>query len=127
MNLIATMKNAQTQVISENPVQITIHRTTKEEKDGGFKEHKSNVGPFTVRVYQQKAVNSQESSALVGTKYVSKSWGLLTDYQADVQATPDIRDEFDVEDIGHFRILAVYPQKIQGEIWGYQADLEKVS
>ncbi len=127
MNLIATMKNAQAQVIAENPVQITIRRTTKVAEGGGFNEHASNVGPFTVRVYQQKAVNSQETSALVGTKYVSKSWGLLTDYQADVQASPTIKDEFDVADVGRFVVKAVYPQKIQGEIWGYQADLEKVS
>jgi hypothetical protein len=66
-------------------------------------------------------------STLAGTKQVDKGWGLLADYQADLRAGTNVKDEFDVLGLGHFVVIAIYPQVVQGQLVGYQADLEKVS
>nr|BDD46412.1 hypothetical protein 1 [Bacillales bacterium] len=52
---------------------------------------------------------------------------MLADYQADICASPNCTDEFEVQGLGKFIVAAVYPQMSQGLIVGYQADLEKVS
>jgi len=97
------------------------------EAGGGFDEVQSEHGPYTVRIFPQGSRISQEISTLAGTKQVDKSWGLLADYQADIKTGPNVLDEFDVPDLGRFCVLAVYPQVVQGQVVGYQADLEKVS
>jgi len=52
---------------------------------------------------------------------------LLADHEAEIKAGTNVLDEFEVTDLGKFQVLAVYPQIVQGQIVGYQADLEKVS
>ncbi len=114
--------------ISQNPVTIIITRTEKVEVGGGFAENTAQVGPFTVRIFQQANKSGAGlDSELVGTRSVNPSWGLLADWQADLRAGPNVRDEFEVAGLGFFVIKAVYPQKIQGQVVGYQAELEKVS
>lgn len=113
--------------IQQNPTEITIQRTEKIEQDGGLKEVSSTIGPLTVRIFPQGSRIPQEISTLAGTKQVDKGWGMLADYQAGIKAGPNVVDEFDVPGLGHFRVVAVYPQMVQGQVVGYQADLEKVS
>jgi len=124
--MIEALRKAQVQAITENPLEITVQRTEKVDMGGYFDEVPSQHGPFTVRIFLQGSKIPQEISTLAGTKQVDKSWGLLADYQADLQAGPNVKDEFDVPDLGHFVVIAVYPQKVQGQIVGYQADLERV-
>jgi hypothetical protein len=113
--------------IQQNPITITIRRTEKVDMGGYFDEVTSQHGPFTVRIFQEASRIPQEISTLAGTKQVDKSWGLLADYKADIQAGPNVKDEFDVPGLGHFRVVVVYQQVVQGQVVGYQADLERVS
>jgi hypothetical protein len=127
MNLVALRRQHITWAIQQNPVEIIIQRTEKIEAGGGFEEKESEVGPFTVRIYQQGTLIPQEVSTLAGTKQVDRTWGMLMDHEADVKAGPNVLDEFEVAGIGKFQVLEVYPQVIKGELVGYQAVLEKVS
>jgi len=69
----------------------------------------------------------QEVSTLAGTKQVDKAWGMLADWQADIKAGPNVLDEFEVPGMGRFQVLEVYPQRVNGEVVGYQVALERVS
>lgn len=113
-------------VIKQNPTEITITRTEKVKSGGGFVENKSVLTPITVRIFTQTSLIPQTVSTLHGTMQVDKSWGLLADHLADIQAGPNVKDEFDVPE-GHFVIKAVYPQYVQGQLVAYQCDLEKVT
>ena len=127
MDLAALRRQHIAWAIQQNPVEIIIQRTEKIEAGGGFEEKESEVGPFTVRIYQQGTLIPQEVSTLAGTKQVDKTWGMLADWQADIKAGPNVLDEFDVPEMGKFQVLEVYPQKVKSEIVGYQVALEKVS
>lgn len=113
--------------ISQNPIEITIRRTTKQDKGGHFEEVEEDIGPFTVRIFQQSFRAPQETSTLAGTKNIDRGWGLLADHTADIKAGSNVLDEFEVPGLGKFQVIAVYPQIVKGQLVGYQADLEKVS
>lgn len=127
MDLVSLRRQHILWTIQQNPVTITIQRTEKKDMGGYFGEAKSTHGPYTVRVFRKGYAFPKEVSTLAGTKQTDGGWGLVTDWNADIKASSNILDEFDVPDLGHFIIVAVYPQIVQGEIVGYQADLEKVS
>ena len=113
--------------IEQNPTTIIICRTEKIDTGGYFEEKESEVGPFTVRIYQYGTWIPQEVSTLAGRKQVDKTWGMLMDHEADVRAGPNVIDEFEVPGMGKFQVLEVYPQVVKGKIVGYQVALEKVS
>ncbi|NPV52212.1 MAG: hypothetical protein HPY71_01660 [Firmicutes bacterium] len=127
MDMVALRRSHVTWAIGQNSVLITVKRTEKVDKGGYFDEVKSTVGPFAVRIFVDGGRMPQEVSGLAGTKQVDRGWGLIADYQADLRAGPDVQDEFDVPGLGHFVVKAVYPQVVQGQVVGMQADLEKVS
>lgn len=125
--VVEALRRAQRQVIAENPVEITITRVEKVERDGAFEEIEDTVGPFTVRVFQRNSgAAPQEVSTLAGTKLVDTRWGLIADHLADIRTGANVKDEF--EALGcRFLVVAVYPQTAFGQVVGYQADLERVS
>lgn len=127
MDLVAMRRDHIKWVIQQNPVTITIQRTTKARSGGGFTQAQSIVGPFTIRVFEQGTNRAaREVSAVAGTKGEDPGWGLLADYLADIQASPLVKDEFDVAGLGHFVVKAVAPQLALGQVVGYQVDLERV-
>src|SRR5690606_14188932 len=127
MDLVALRRQHTQWAIQQNPTTITIHRTEKMDAGGYFEEVESEVGPFTVRIYQYGTWVPQEISTLAGTKQVERTWGMLMEYEADVKAGPNVLDEFEVVGIGKFQVLEVYPQVVKGELVGYQVILKKVS
>ncbi len=127
MDIVALRRRHTSWSIQQNPVTITIQRTEKVDAGGYFDEVISSHGPFVVRIFQQRSSIPQDVATLAGTKQTDKAWSLLADYQADIQAGPNLKDEFDVVGLGHFLVVVVHPQTIQGELVGYQVDLEKVS
>jgi hypothetical protein len=127
MDLVALRRQHTEWAIQQNPTVITIHRTEKIDMGGYFEEVESEVGPFTVRIYQYGTWGPQDVSTLAGTKQVDRAWGMLMDHEADVKAGPNVLDEFEVPGMGKFQVLEVYPQVIKGELVGYQVTLEKVS
>jgi hypothetical protein len=112
--------------IQQNPTLITIHRKGKIEKDGAFEAVDKTLVPITVRIFQKGKYRLSEESDLAGTKQEDISYGMLADYQADIQAGPNVKDEFDVPNLGRFYIESINPQVVQGQIVGYQADLVRV-
>lgn len=127
MHDIVTLRRQHTEwVIRQNPVTITINRTEKASQGGGFGEVKSEVGPLTVRIFQQASGVPQEVSTLAGVKLVDGAWGLLADSEADVRAGANVQDEFEVPGLGRFRVVGVYAQVMRGKPVGYQAVLERV-
>ncbi len=127
-SLVTVRRNSINWSINQNPVTITIKRTEKIETEGHFIETISQVGPLTVRIYQAgKRSRSKTESSLIGTRDINTGWGLLANWMANLRAGPNVRDEFEVSDLGLFIINEVYPQKIQGLIVGYQANIERVS
>jgi len=127
MDLVALRRQHAKWAIQQNPTTITIHRIEKIDAGGYFEEIESEVGPFTVRIYQYGTWVPQEVSTLAGTKQVDRTWGMLMDHEADVKVGSNVLDEFEVPALGKFQVLEVYPQVVKGELVGYQAVLEKVS
>jgi len=127
MDLVSLRRQHILWAIQQNPTTITIQRTEKKDVGGYFDEVQSTHGPYTVRIFQKGYAFPKETSTLAGTKQTDGGWGLIADWNADIKASAQCSDEFDVANLGHFRVVAVYPQIVQGEIVGYQADLEKVS
>ncbi len=127
MDFVALRRQHTKWAIQQNPTIITIHRTEKIDMGGYFEEIESELGPFTVRIYQYGTWVPQEVSTLAGTKQVDRTWGMLMDYEADVKAGPNVLDEFEVPGMGRFQVLEVYPQKVKDKIVGYQVALERVS
>lgn len=111
--------------ISLNPTEITIKQIEKVLKDGYYdEEEKESI--LTVRIYHQQRNDIQISSNTIGTVYKSKRYGMLADSTVDLEVNSKSAIEFDSV-YGHMKITAVYPQKIKGELCGYQVDLEKIS
>mgnify|MGYP000848409065 FL=1 len=127
MDLVALRRQHTKWAIEQNPVEIIIQRTEKVDKGGYFEEIESEHGPYTVRIFQRGMQIPMEISTLGGTKQTDRGWGLLTGHEAEIKAGTNVLDEFEVDGLGKFQVLAVYPQIIQGQVVGYQADLEKVS
>lgn len=127
MDLVALRRQHTKWTIQQNPVEITIQRTEKVDMGGYFDEVESEHGPYTVRIFQRGMQLPLEVSNLGGTKQTDRGWGLLAGYEAEIKAGSNVLDEFEVDSLGKFQVLAVYPQIIQGQVVGYQADLEKVS
>ena len=127
MDLVALRRRHTKWAIQQNPTTITIHRTEKVDQGGYFEEVESKHGPYTVRIFQRGMQIPLEVSNLGGTKQTDRGWGLLAGYEAEIKAGSNVLDEFEVDGLGKFQVLAVYPQIIQGQVVGYQADLEKVS
>lgn len=127
MDLVSLRRQHVKWAIQQNPTTITIRRTEKIDMGGYFEEVESEVGPFTVRIYQYGTWVPQEISTLAGTKQVDRTWGMLADHEADVKAGSNVLDEFEVPGLGKFQVLDVYPQVVKGELVGYQVTLEKVS
>lgn len=111
--------------INENPVEITIKTITRKVVDGAWKTG-DETKTLTVRIFQQKNPEIAVISDIKGTADTTKKYGMLADYQANLN---DISEEKIVFDsiYGKMEVLATYPQIVKGEICGYQCDLKRVS
>ena len=115
MNFAEQRKKDVAFTIAENPVQITIERTTKTASGGGRKVEKSTLGPYTVRIFQQggKQITVNTSASTAGTRQGAPMWAFLADESADIQCTSTITDEF--EAFGQrFRVTAANARYWQG-------------
>ena len=115
MNFAEQRKKDVAFTIAENPVQITIERTTKTASGGGRKVEKSTLGPYTVRIFQQggKQITVNTSASTAGTRQDAPMWAFLADESADIQCTSSITDEF--EAFGQrFRVTAAHARYWQG-------------
>ena len=128
MDALGALRAAHRRMIAENPITITISRTERVEQDGAFAEVMNQHGPYTVRLFQNLSQRSaRDVTVTPGTKQTDTRWGLAADDSADLRAGPDVTDEFEAAGVGSFRVTAVYPLMLAGAIYGYQAELERVS
>ncbi|EGQ21074.1 hypothetical protein HMPREF9372_3357 [Sporosarcina newyorkensis 2681] len=111
--------------ILKNPVEIIVSRREKVNAGGYMDEVESVTDPFVVRIFSSGG-SPQEITTLAGQKQVDRHFGLLADYQADIQAGTLVTDEFEAMGM-KFQVKAIYPQTIAGEIVGYQGELERVT
>lgn len=128
MNFAEQRKKDVAFTISQNPVEITIERTTKTASGGGRKVEKTTLGPFTVRIFQQggKQITVNTSASTAGTRQDAPMWAFLADESADIQCTSTITDEF--EAFGQrFRVTAANARYCQGIKTSTDGNLKVVS
>lgn len=127
MQSIVDMRRRHTQwSIQQNPTEIMVKRTERINMGGYMDEVESVTGPIVVRIFSTSSGSAQEISTLAGTKQVDRYFGLLADFAADIRAGTLVTDEF--ESMGMtFQVKSIYPQKIAGEVVGYQGELERVT
>lgn len=126
MSRIVELRRKHTQwSIKQNPSTITINRTIKQKAQGYIDERNIDVGPFVVRIFNAGSSSPQTVTTLAGEKQTDTYFGILADFEADIQASTTTKDEFVVDGI-RYLVKAIYPQKISGEIVGYQGELERV-
>lgn len=126
MNIVELRRKNTKFSIEQNPTEIKIKRTEKKKMGGYIDEIESDVGPFIVRIFNSNASSPQKVTTLAGEKQVDRYFGLLADFEADIQAGTDVKDEFDAMGMKFF-VKAIYPQIINNEIVGYQGELERVN
>lgn len=126
MNIVEMRKREIRWNIAQNPTEIQIKRTEKVPYQGGYREQKSDIGPFLVRLFNRSGQKLQVQSALAGTKTTDSTWGMLMSAAADIAASPKVKDTFEVAGLGEFTVAVVHPQRMCGEIVGYQCELELV-
>lgn len=119
---VQALREARRRAIRLNPVTITITRREKVRQGGGFREEVTTLRPQVVRVYRKGRQAPRPVESIPGTLQL-QPWGLLADHTADLKADAD---EFEVPGLGRFRIVQVWPDLRNGEVTGYQADLERV-
>lgn len=125
MNRIVEMRRRHTKwSIEQNSSSILISRTERVRVGGGFDENETNVGPFQVRLYVTSG-SPKKISVLAGEKQVDSYYALLADYQADIRADTNTTDKFEVNGMG-FEVKSVFPQRVAGNVVGYQCELERV-
>lgn len=120
-------RTSRRRIIAGNPTTITIHRVDNPVEGSHRGEVRSIVGPFTVRIYWQGTAAATEVNSDPGSMVVDRQPSLIADETADLRAGAYVTDEFDVAGVGHFRIRAVHPATVGGEIVGYVAALEMVN
>lgn len=125
MNFVEMRRKHTKWNIEQNPTTITVNRTIKKKAQGYIDEQNINVGPFIVRIFNSGSSSPQVVTTLAGEKQTDTYFGILADFEADIQANTTVKDEFEVDGI-RYLVKAIYPQKIKGEVVGYQGELERV-
>lgn len=126
MGVVEAVRAAWRRSILENPTTITIERTERLDRGGYYENVASTVGPFVVRLFQHGRRSPVVVSDRAGEKHIEPQWGLIADHTADIRAGPDVTDEFTAQG-GRWRVTAVYPRYIAGQLVGIRADVERVT
>lgn len=128
MNFIEQRKRDIARTISENPTEITIKRTTKILNGGGRRIEKSTLGPFIVRIFNQKSKSFQTdlSNTVAGVRQTDATYAFLAANDVDIKCTPNITDEFEVNG-QHFKVTSVTPRYICNVLTSIDGSLEVIS
>ena len=95
-NFIEERKKDIAKTIAENPTKIIINRTNKVPKGGGRSIEKSVLGPFLIRIFNQKskAFQVNVSNTLAGIKQTDSTYAFLVSSDFDIIFTTNITYEF---------------------------------
>lgn len=110
--------------ISQNPTNIIIQRSGKLRMNGKITRIDKVLEPQTVRIYV-KGGSENNVIETAGERTTDRYYGLLADYQADIMASTEISDIFYVDSV-KYDVKSVFPQRINGQIVGYQCQIERV-
>lgn len=111
--------------INQNPVKIVIKEKRREVVDGAL-EMIDFSHEATVRIYPQSYGSTSDGAREVKGSYsLSKKYGMLADSSLDIEALSE-RDLSLETPHGNLKVISYYPQVCQGEICGYQCDLERI-
>lgn len=111
--------------IDENPTEITIKSTIRKVVDGAWSTE-DTTKILRVRIFQYKNSEISSISDVKGTADISKKYGMVADYLANLDDVSNEEVEFD-SPYGRMEVVAVYPQIVRGSICGYQCELMRVS
>jgi len=125
MGVLETLRDATTRLISENPVEITVHRVTYiDDGAGGRLKEETDLAPFVGRlVASRRDVRSLAGEA--GAVEVAR-FLLIAPHTADLRAGSDVEDTFEVGG-RQYRIRQVIPRAWQGDVYAVHAAVEEVS
>lgn len=114
--------------INENPVEITIERTEKKPKGGGREIVKSTVGPFVIRIFNQKGkdLGLVTLTQTAGIRQENRTYAFLADAETDIRCSPECADEFTAYG-KRYRVTNVVERYWQGELTSKDGTLEEVS
>ena len=113
--------------IAANPVQVTISRKAKVPNGGGRKIENTTLGPFSIRIFNQKskqiAVNVSNTTA--GVMQKDQSYAFLAGAEVDIRCTPNITDEFTAYG-QRFRVTNAIHRYFLGELTSIDGSLEAI-
>lgn len=113
--------------IAANPVQVTISRKAKVPKGGGHKIENTTLGPFSIRIFNQKskqiAVNVSNTTA--GVMQKDQSYAFLAGAEVDIRCTPSITDEFTAYG-QRFRVTDAVHRYFLGELTSIDGSMEAI-
>ena len=128
MNFAEQRKKDVAQTIAENPTEIIIERTTRIPKGGGRSIEKSVLGPFIVRIFNQKSksMTAKVSNDVAGVRQTDSSFAFLAGSEVDIKCSPSVTDEFTVYG-QRYRVIDVIPRYFNGVLTSIDGALEVVS
>jgi len=110
--------------IEQNPVDVTIYRTQRVLSEGHYTETTMEVGTYRGRIF----LNDRHTPAKLidegGRALRSVTWSMLCDASVDVKAGANVVDVVDVPMLGKLKVVNVIPLSVQGEVVGYQVQLQ---
>ena len=115
------------EIIKENPTEIMIERTTKIPKGGGRSIEHTVLGPFIVRIFNQKGKSVQEvvSNTVAGVRQIDTTYAFLADASVDIKCSPSVVDEFMAYN-QRFRVIAAIPRYMNGILTSIDGALEVI-
>ena len=113
--------------IAANPTKVTIDRKEKVPKGGGHQVQSRTLGPFSIRIFNQKGkqIFLNVSNTTAGVIQKDKSWAFLAGAEVDINCTPNITDEFTAYG-QRFRVTDVRQRYFAGELTSIDGTMEEI-
>lgn len=128
MTTLEALRAANTQAISEDPVEVAIHRVAfVDDGAGGRLKEEATPAPFVGRVYTGQGRGGAPRILLAeagGTRLAPL--GLLAPWDADVRAGSNVEDTFEAAG-RRYRVRQVIPRLWRGETYALHCVLEEVA
>jgi len=127
------------QLINQNPIALTFERRTRARSGapgGAYDDWRldppEGLGPFVCRTHQNYGRGStQVSDPLTGSQERDQTWGIIMPADVPLRTTDgedgNVRVEFLHPVHGRFRLRRLRGLDYSGVLFGWQADLERIS
>lgn len=128
MNFVDQRKADVAATIAANPVQVTIFRKEKVSKGGGHEVKNTTLGPFFIRIFNQKSkqISVSVSNTTAGVMQKDTSYAFLAGAEVDINCTPNITDEF-IAYGQRFRVTDVIHRYFLGKLTSVDGSLEMIN